>query len=147
MYFPSYEQLLKSGGQTRASVEAAKKVTVPLKLFEFLMQVALTSADFDVEHYLAMNPDIRDAMKKGSEISPHQHYISYGYFEGRKGGLPKVDDAWYLRTYPDVAAAVKSGGVRSATEHFEIMGAGEGRAPSQELSDVAVKWKALLAKV
>jgi hypothetical protein len=144
MYFPSYEQMLQVSGQSRAAVEAANEVRIPLDLFRLLMQAALKSADFDPEAYLAANPDINEAVRRGSELSPAQHFVAFGYFEGRRGALPKVDEAWYLRTYPDVAAAVKAGKVKSATEHFEIIGAGEGRAPSQALSDEAKQWKYLM---
>ena len=144
MYFPSYDQMLRVSGQSRAAVEDAKEARIPLELFRFLMQAALKTAEFDAEAYLAANPDIREAVKRGSELSPAQHFIAYGYFEGRRGALPKVDEAWYLRTYPDVAAAVKAANVKSATEHFEIVGASEGRAPSREQMDVAKHWKRLL---
>jgi len=77
-------------------------------------------------------------------LTPAQHFIGYGYFEGRRGGLPKVDEQWYLQTYRDVAQAVQSGQIASATEHFEIIGAAEGRAPSKEYLDVAKQWKNLL---
>jgi hypothetical protein len=43
------------------------------------------------------------------------HNIGFGYFEGRTGGTPTVDELWYLTTYPDVAEAVKLGRVQSAT--------------------------------
>ncbi len=144
MYFPPYDQMLRVAGQSRAAAEAANEVRIPLDLFRFLMQAALKTADFSPDAYLTANPDVRDAMRKGHELTAAQHFIAFGYFEGRRGGLPKVDETWYLRTYPDVAVAVAAGKVKSATEHFEVMGAGEGRAPSQALSDEAKRWKELM---
>jgi hypothetical protein len=145
MYFPPYDQLLRTAGLSRATVDGTKEVTIPRKLFEFLLQAALATADFDEASYLAANPDVREQSERGAELSPTQHFVGYGYFEGRKGGLPKVDERWYLRTYPDVAAAVAGGKVASAAQHFEMTGAGEGRAPSREYLDVANQWKALFS--
>lgn len=145
MYFPPYDQMLRIAGQNKAGLNGATEVTIPRKLFDFLLQVALTTSDFDPDEYLAANPDVRDTIAAGSELNAKQHFVGYGYFEGRKGGLPKVDEPWYLRTYRDVAEAVASGKIASAAQHFEIIGAGEGRAPSQEYMDVAKQWKALYA--
>jgi hypothetical protein len=144
MYFPPYDHLLRAAGLSRATVDSAKEVTIPRKLFEFLLKVALTTTEFDESSYLEANPDVRDKMAHGSELSPKQHFVGFGYFEGRKGVLPKVDERWYLKTYSDVAAAVTRGAVATAAQHFEIVGAGEGRAPSRDYLAVANQWKELL---
>jgi hypothetical protein len=144
MYFPPYEQLLTAASRSVADNRSAPSVTIPKKLFDFLLQAALTTAQFDEKSYLDQNPDIKAGLGRGNELTAHQHYIGYGYFEGRHGGGPKVEEAWYLKTYPDVASAVKSGAAKSAADHFEIAGASEGRAPSQGSVPVAQQWKDLL---
>ena len=53
------------------------------------------------------------AVEKGEVGSGFLHYLRYGYFEGRMGALPAVDEEWYLTTYPDVAQAVRAGRVIS----------------------------------
>jgi hypothetical protein len=106
----------------------------------------MTTAHFNEKFYLEQNPDIRSGLGRGNELTAQQHYIGYGYFEGRRGGGPQVDESWYLKTYPDVAAGVRSGAVKSAADHFEIAGASEGRAPSKEYLPVAAQWKKLLDK-
>ena len=140
MYFPPYSQLLQS---TKNGADSGH-VTLSIELFNFLLQTALATVDFDEANYLAANPDIRSNLAKTRELTPAQHFIGYGYFEGRRGGMPKVDEQWYLQTYRDVAQAVQNGQIGSATEHFEIIGAAEGRAPSKEYLDVAKQWKRLL---
>ena len=143
MYFPPYDQLIRAAKKTAAAGQESDRITLPLNLFKFLLQAALASADFNEEYYLAANPDVRKRLDNTRELSANQHYVGYGYFEGRRGGMPQVDEQWYLQTYPDVASAVKSGQVASASEHFEVVGAAEGRAPSRAYLDVASEWKIL----
>jgi hypothetical protein len=144
MYLPPYQQLLRATHNAIDSEHAPEQVTISIGLFNFLLQVALASSDFDEERYLAANPEVRDHIALTGKITPNQHFIGFGYFEGRKGALPEVDELWYLETYPDVAAAIPNGEIASATEHFEKVGAIEGRAPSAEYVDVANQWKMLL---
>jgi hypothetical protein len=147
MYFPPYDQIVKVAAKSVGQDTSQPKVTLPKRLFDFLMQTALTVADFDEESYLNANPDIRAGLGRGNELTAHQHFIGYGFFEGRRGGGPKVDEAWYLQTYPDVAAAVRGGSIKSASDHFYMVGASEGRAPSKAYLGIAAEWKALLKSV
>jgi hypothetical protein len=144
MYFPPYNQLLRAAQNGNGNSTDTKHITISRALFDFLLQTALATADFDEEAYLAANPEVKLHIERTGSITPNQHFVGYGYFEGRKGALPKVDEQWYLSTYRDVAAAVANGQVSSAREHFELVGAAEGRAPSQEYVDVANQWKKLL---
>lgn len=140
MYIPPYEALLRRLGATPADVEKAGQVALPLSLFKLLVQLSLEGCDFDEEAYLEANPDVRKAIRRGDIESGLHHYVGYGYFEGRRGGVV-VDEKWYLAQYPDVARGMKSGQVGSAAEHFHSIGAGEGRAPSEDQQDVAEQWK------
>ncbi len=40
--------------------------------------------------YLAVNPDVADAVKAGALLSGYQHFELYGKNEGRRGGLPEA---------------------------------------------------------
>ncbi|MGA2537709.1 MAG: hypothetical protein ABSF53_16950, partial [Terracidiphilus sp.] len=144
MYLPPYQQLLRATHNEPNGEQATDHVTIPFALFKFLLQAALSSADFDEEAYLAANAEVRDNLSRAGNITPHQHFVWYGYFEGRRGGLPKVDEPWYLATYSDVAAGIPNRDIASATEHFEQVGAAEGRAPSLEYVDEANEWKQIL---
>src|SRR5260221_577011 len=143
MYVPPYESVLASLRATPERAEA-EGLTIPVGLLKLLLQIALAHSDFDEEIYLRANPDVRGAMELGRIESGRVHYIGYGYFEGRSGGLPEVDEAWYLAKYPDVAAAIDAGKVGSAAQHFQIIGAGEGRSPNADQEENAAAWKASL---
>jgi len=145
MYFPPYKQLLDVCKRKAKVAAKEPQITIPQKLFDFLLQVAIASSDFDETRYLQENPDVRKALWKSPDLDAKQHFVGYGYFEGRPGALPLVDESWYLGAYPDVAAAVKSGTVPSASAHFEMIGAIEGRAPSKDYTEVASHWKSFLA--
>jgi hypothetical protein len=144
MYLPPYQHLLRATHNETDGKHPPDQVTISIGLFNFLLQVALATGDFDEERYLAANPEVREHIALTGKITPNQHFLGFGYFEGRKGILPEVDEQWYLETYPDVAAAIPNGELASATEHFEKAGAVEGRAPSPEYLDVAHQWKELL---
>src|SRR5260221_6056711 len=83
------------------------------------LQVLQRSGLFDEQYYCEANPDVATG-----EISPLEHYLSVGGFEGRRPNR-LFDSAYYLSTYPDVAKA----GVNPALHYF-LNGAFEGRDPS-----------------
>jgi hypothetical protein len=146
MYVPPFDSLLRSLQTNRSAVETASEVTIPVALLRLLLQLALAHSDFDEERYLRANPDVRDAVQRGEIESGRVHYIGFGYFEGRSGGMTEIDEHWYLRKYPDVAAAVQNGQVESAVAHFNSIGAGEGRSPSADQEDAAMQWKKGLSR-
>jgi hypothetical protein len=141
MYVPPYDSLLRRFGTTRDTIDAEKNITIPASFFKLLLQLALAYSDFDEDGYLAANPDVQDAIKKSQIESGRIHYIGYGYFEGRLGGMGAVDESWYLRKYPDVAAAIRENRIKSAVHHFNLIGGGEGRSPNADQDRNAVQWK------
>jgi len=46
---------------------------------------------FDEQKYLELNPDVASAVIKGEFLSGLYHYLSYGYYENRDGGMIKID--------------------------------------------------------
>ena len=74
---------------------------------------------FDREFYLARYPDVAK-----SGVDPYQHFIQYGWKEGRNPNLV-FDTKFYLRTNLDVA---RSG--MNPLEHFMKYGWREARDPS-----------------
>ena len=85
------------------------------------LQILQRSGLFDEQFYCEANPDVATA-----EISPSEHYLSVGGFEGRRPNR-LFDSAYYLSTYADVAKA----GVNPVLHYF-LKGAAEGRDPSVE---------------
>lgn len=141
MYVPPFDSLLTAIGMTRAEFERSDEVTIPTELFKLLLQVAVANSDFNRTGYLHSNPDVAAAMRNGSVEDARVHYVGFGFFEGRTGATPEVDEAWYLRTYTDVADGVRSGQIESAAEHFRVVGASEGRSPSASYRLAAEQWK------
>jgi hypothetical protein len=144
MYIPPYDALLRSAGLSREELKGAAEVTIPMGLFQFLLQLAVANGDFNEVGYLKENPDVAEAVESGEIESARLHYIGFGYFEGRLGATPDVDERWYLRSYPDVGAAVKAGRLSSAREHFTLTGAAEWRSPSPRYENDALQWKRAL---
>jgi hypothetical protein len=146
MYVPPLEVLLKNLNLTLGEFTGAESVTIPVSFFRFLLQLVLVDCDFDAESYLEANPDIAIAVRNGAIRDARLHYVGDGYFEGRRGGTPAVDEDWYAATYLDVAAALRSGQVKSAAQHFQATGAAELRAPSPDYVVDAVQWGKALGK-
>jgi hypothetical protein len=144
MYVPPYQALLRSLRTTKSAVDAAADITISGELLKLLLQLAIAQSDFNEEGYLRANPDVREAVARGQIASGRVHYVGFGYFEGRVGGVVAVDEKWYLRTYPDVAPAVREGRIESAAQHFNAIGAGEGRSPNAEEAANASQWKKAL---
>jgi hypothetical protein len=94
-----------------------------------LIRNLLASVNIDEEWYLNTYHDIAQAVKEGALPSAKHHFITSGYFEGRKPGKVKVDEAFYAAKYPDIAEAVEYGEIGSAQEHFDSNGLAEGRLP------------------
>jgi hypothetical protein len=141
MYVPHYDAILHAIGTSREKLNGKTKIEIPLSLFKFLLQIAVTQGEFNLSGYLTANRDIQDAAKKGQVPDPKMHYVSYGFFEGRRGALPAVDESWYRRTNADIDAAVRKGDVSSGSEHFNTIGAEEFRAPSAAHAGDVRKWK------
>ena len=143
MYIPPYKQLLESVKNKASAANSEDVVSIPIDVLKFIMQAALASCEFDENNYLRENPDVANGPVRDGTLTAKQHYVGYGYFEGRKGGMPVVDERWYEATYKDVAGAIKKGAAKSATDHFEDAGAIEGRAPSKRHLEIADAWKRL----
>jgi hypothetical protein len=141
MYVPHYDALLHAIGTSRKELDGHTQVEIPISLFKYLLQLAVTHGDFNLAGYLAGNKDIQDAAKRGQVPDPKSHYVSFGFFEGRRGATPSVDENWYRRTYSDVAAAIRKGEITSAQQHFLTIGAEEFRAPSAAHFPDATEWK------
>jgi hypothetical protein len=140
MFVPPYETLLRTMGLTREQADKSGEVTISAKAFRLLVQAAVSGSDFNETGYLVANPDIADALNKKLISSASDHYINYGYFEGRAGAT-KVDESWYLRLNPDVASAVRIKKVGSASEHYIAAGAAEYRAPNEISAPECARWK------
>lgn len=141
MYVPHYDAILHAIGTSRKELNGQTQIQIPLSLFRFLLQIAVTQGEFNLAGYLSTNRDVQDAAKNGQVPDPRMHYVSFGFFEGRRGATPAVDESWYRRTYADIAAAIRNGDIGSGAEHFNAIGAEEFRAPSAACVADAAEWK------
>jgi len=146
MYVPHYDAILHAIGTSREKMADKTEVTIPVSLFKFLLKIALTNGEFNLAGYLAANRDIQDAAKKGQVPDPKVHYANFGFFEGRRGATPEVDENWYRRNYSDIANAVRKGDIASGGEHFNTIGAEEFRAPAAEYLADTTAWKKAAGK-
>jgi hypothetical protein len=131
----SFERL-KTGG----------KAAVPLPVLRAILSVAVASLPFSEEFYLSTYSDVAAAHKAGQIQDLHSHFVASGFFEGRLGGKPEVDESFYRKTYPDVAMAITKGEVASGYEHFIKAGALEGRSPNPGFMRSMKYWQEIFAR-
>jgi hypothetical protein len=146
MYVPHYDAILHAIGTSREQLADKTEVTIPVSLLNFLLKNALATSEFNLPGYLAANRDIQEAAKKGQVPDAKLHYANFGFFEGRRGATPAVDENWYRRTYADIGQAVRRGDIASGSEHFDMIGAEEFRAPSAGYLADAAEWKKVAGK-
>jgi len=141
MYVPHYDAILHAIGTTREELNGKAEIEIPLSLFHFLLKIALTHGEFNLPGYLDANRDVQEAAKIGRVPDVNMHYVKFGFFEGRRGATPAVDESWYRRNYADIAAAVRRGDIASGSEHFATIGAEEFRAPASAHVEDAMDWE------
>jgi hypothetical protein len=141
MYVPHYDAVLHALGTSRKELNEKAQVQVPVSLLKYLLRAVVAQGEFNAAGYLAANRDVQDAANKGQVADPKAHYVNFGYFEGRRGATPPVDEAWYRKTYTDIATAIRKGEISSGQEHFLTIGAEEFRAPAATFVADVAEWK------
>jgi hypothetical protein len=88
-----------------------------------------TKSGWNEALYLAVNPDVAAAVKRGEFTSGLDHYERVGRAEHRKGAsIPaNWNETAYLEAHPDVAYAVAHGQFISGYHHYLVAGRTEGR--------------------
>jgi hypothetical protein len=147
MYVPYYDAILHAIGTSREELKDANEISIPLSLFKFLLRSAVAHSEINLAGYLNSNRDIRDAAKSGRLPDPRKHYVDFGFFEGRRGATPAVDETWYRRTYSDISSAIRTGAIASGAEHFDAIGAAEFRSPSAAYLSETDEWRQACGKV
>lgn len=102
--------------------------------FYALLRSLLQHVVVDEDWYLDRNQDIREAIDSKIIKSAKDHFVRFGYFEGKLPYPVQVDEEFYLTRYPDVQAAILSGALPDAQTHFLMAGAKEGRMPFEGFS-------------
>jgi hypothetical protein len=143
-YLPHIEVLLRTLRISHDRLDSRSKVAIDARLLRLLLQHLAARLPFSHEFYAATYPDLRQAHASGAIADLHRHFVESGFFEGRIGFPPDVDDAFYLAENPDVAGAVANGAFASATEHYIRAGAAEGRMPNPDTQSSAAPWAPVL---
>ena len=143
-YLPHIDLLLHALRINRDRLNSRSKIAIDAKLLRGLLRAIVAMLPFSEEFYLATYPDIAEAHASGQIPDLRQHFLDSGFFEGRFGADPGVDDAFYATQYKDVAKAVLKGEVPSALDHYLHTGAAEGRVPSAAAQPAVEGWMAIL---
>lgn len=102
-------------------------LTLTREGFLFLIRHILAGTDFDDDWYLETYPDVAQAINDKKIESAWNHYVNFGYFEGRLPTARGFDPKFYAQQYPDVARTLKSTEPRDLLKHFMEHGYAEGR--------------------
>ena len=143
-YLPHIDMVLRALRINRERLTSKSKVAVDAKLLRYMLQSLAEAAPFSAEFYLRNNPDVAEAHAGGQIQDLRAHFVEQGYFEGRSGAGPTVEEGYYASAYPDVAEAVKRGDVASGSEHYLRSGAAEGRIPNPRVKGEIEGWLAVL---
>ena len=127
MVLPHFDRLLDKG-RVRGWKEGHETLAVSRAGLTAFLQDMLRSTPFDEEWYLKQYPDVATAIASGKVKSAHEHYIGFGYFEGRLPGLNGFDPKVYYESHDDLGRmSSKKDSDRLAREHFIKYGYREGR--------------------
>ena len=143
-YMPHIDLLLQALRINRERLNSKSKIAIDAKLLRTLLQSLLSSTAFSEQFYLETYPDIAEAYAAGKIPDLRKHFVELGFFEGRMGFPPSVDEDYYTSLYKDVGAAVQRGELPSATEHYMRAGAAEGRIPNPQIKPVVEAWGLVL---
>lgn len=143
-YLPHIDLFLRALRINRERLNSKSKVAIDAKLLRMLLQALAEQAEFSSEFYLSNNPDIAEAHGRGEIEDLRAHFVELGFFEGRCGSAPPVDEAYYAATYADVAEAIRRGDVKSGAEHYARSGSAEGRVPNPMIKPAIDAWSVVL---
>src|ERR1700676_2151530 len=92
---PNGELLLTLLALSRERVQAGTKAAISLPILREIIMFSVSKLPFDEEFYLSSYEDIREAHRSGDVSDLRAHFIEEGYFEGRFGTKPSVDEDFY----------------------------------------------------
>lgn len=126
-----FERLLESCG-VRGWHDGHQTLTIDRTGFARLLRGLLSEDGFDERWYVEAYPDVRDALERSEIGSAWEHYVEFGYFEGRLPGLAGFDHDAYLGRYDDLAPLLGLPDRRAAAiDHFLTYGYREGRSAAR----------------
>jgi hypothetical protein len=145
VFVPHIDLLLQAMRISRERLCSRSKVAIDTRLLRTLLHSLAGQLPFDPGFYLAQNDDVAAAYETGEITDLRRHFIESGFFEGRFGAPPQVDEPFYAESYKDIGAAIRRGDILSATEHYVRAGAAEGRVPCEAMRPEVQRWAAALS--
>lgn len=122
-----FERLIETCG-IRGWGDGHQTLTLERTKFVEFIRDLLCGFPFDEQWYLEHYPDVKSAIELGSLASGWQHYVEFGYFEGRMPGLHAFDPLVYLQIHEDLATLLdRHDSEAAAINHFVKYGYREGR--------------------
>ena len=143
-YLPHIDLLLQAMRINRDRLNSRSKIAIDARLLRTLIQAIIVHLPFSAEFYQATYPDIALAAAAGHIPDLHRHFVETGFFEGRAGAPPQVDEPFYRALNADVAQAIARGDVGSGAEHYLVSGAAEGRVPNAATRSDVETWMSIL---
>jgi hypothetical protein len=126
MFFPAFPVIARVPGTSLTD----ETVTLPKVVMESLLRIAFAGTNFDDAFYRSKYPDVVKAIEAGTVTGEFDHFVRFGYYEGRQPRQYNVDATWYADHYQDVGAAIRTGMVKDPESHFNVNGIKEPRAPT-----------------
>lgn len=142
-YVPSFSHLVSELGLP-ADALSRETVTIPTKLFRFLLSAQVRRLPFNASAYGKTNPDVAKAHEDGAIDSVHEHFVGTGWFENRHPGWYFVDERWYGTFYRDLALAQRAGKIKDLSRHYYLTGRAEGRVGSARQLASKEQWDRVL---
>ena len=90
--------------------------TIREDFFKILIEKYLDGLDLDDRWYVDKYLDVKKAVRTGNTKSAKEHFVKFGFFEGRHPREISVDEAWYLDAYPDVRQGIIDGAVSNGVD-------------------------------
>lgn len=145
VFLPPFEELCALLGITEGSLDGEKKVRVEPAVLKKMIQMLVDQIPFDEDSYAETYADIGAALDSGDVTDLKSHYVTSGYFEGRKEYKAMFDEEWYKENYVDVLSAYVEGTIDSCYKHYVDRGIAEWRAPSEEYAPMVKDWQKFLS--
>src|SRR3546814_4961806 len=120
-YFPSLSLMTRALRIGVDDFNRHKMTLVSTKVLRKLIEAALEGVEFDEKWYLKQYGDIADAHRKGQIVNLREHFITSGYFEGRRPSGRHFDARWYVSTNKDVADALRQGRSEEHTSELQSL--------------------------
>ena len=95
-----------------------------------LVRQLIADVSVDEDFYLATYPDVAEGIRNGIVADAQDHYIRFGYVEGRLPHLEGFDPLRYREAYPDLTGREPSMTAEELVQHFVHHGHREGRVIS-----------------